>query len=295
MTITEDFAYHAPTSLSEAVGLLETSGPRARVLAGGTDLVPWLRDQVLEVSALIDLKGVRELAVLSAEHGRLTVGALVTFSELVVSPLVGEHIPLIAEMASSVASVGIRNRATLVGNVCSAVPSCDAGPVLLAHDAKVHLVGPAGPRSVPISEWFLGPRQTALAAGEVVTKVSMPIPQPPYGAAYPRLTRYRGEDLAQASVAIAARMDGSFRVAFGAVTPTPFRALDLERALENDSSGPAITEVGRLVPSAIAPITDSRATKEYRSAMSEVLFVRTARTAVARHSGAGAPYGTHLM
>lgn len=295
MTIIEDFAYHAPRSLSEAVELLATVGPRARVLAGGTDLVPWLRDQLLEVDALIDLKRVGELGSLEIDGDRLDIGALVTFSELVASPLVNEQLPVIAEMAASVASVGVRNRATMVGNICSAVPSCDAGPVLLTLDAEVHLVGPAGDRRVPIAAWFQGPRRTAMETAEVVTTISIPIPAPPCGAAFARLTRYRGEDLAQASVAIAARMDGSFRVAFGAVAPTPLRAADVEQALGNDSSEEGIAEARRLVASAIAPITDPRATKEYRTAMTEVMFVRTARTAVARRAGNGPPYGTRLI
>ena len=159
MTIIEDYAYHAPSSLAEAVKLLATVGPRARVLAGGTDLVPWLRDQRVEVDALIDLKRVGELASLEIVRDQLAIGALVTFSELVSSPLVIEQLPVIAEMAASVASVGIRNRATMAGNICSAVPSCDAGPVLLALEAEVHLVGPDGDRRVPISAWFQGPRR----------------------------------------------------------------------------------------------------------------------------------------
>ena len=295
MTIIEDYAYHAPRSLAEAVKLLATVGPRARVLAGGTDLVPWLRDQRLEVDALIDLKRVGELASLEIVRDQLAIGALVTFSELVSSPLVIEQLPVIAEMAASVASVGIRNRATMAGNICSAVPSCDAGPVLLALEAEVHLVGPDGDRRVPISAWFQGPRRTAMETAELVTAISIPLAPTPWGAAFARLTRYRGEDLAQASVATVARMDGSFRVAFGAVAPTPVRAAGVEQALDNDSSEQGIAEARCLVASAIAPITDTRATREYRTAMTEVMFERTARTAVARRAGDGPPYGTRLI
>ena len=103
----------------------------------------------------------------------LSIGSLVTFTDLIESEVIDEHAPLLSEMAETVASTGIRNRATMVGNICSAVPSCDAGPVLLAYDTTVHLAGPGGERLVDINDWFVGLRETAMTDDEVVTRVTI--------------------------------------------------------------------------------------------------------------------------
>ena len=128
MTIVHDFEYVKADSVEDAVELLERDG--ARVLAGGTDLVPWLRDDLIEPALLVDIKAIPGLADISLGGTRMRIGALITFSDLVASAVVGEHAPMLAEMAGQVASTGVRNRATVVGNVCSAVPSLDAGPAL---------------------------------------------------------------------------------------------------------------------------------------------------------------------
>jgi carbon-monoxide dehydrogenase medium subunit len=226
----------------------------------------------------------------------VSIGALVTFSDLLASEALAMHLPVMGEMAATVGSTGIRNRATLVGNICSAVPSCDAGPVLLAYEATVEVVGPDGSRQVPVIEWFRGPRETALDHGEIAIGVTIPIPEGGHGGAYPRLSRYRGEDLAQASAAIVVTPDHRYRVAFGAVASTPVRATRIEALLKgNEPSTELVDEATSLVPEEISPITDMRASKEYRLAMSQVMLRRGLRAAVARLDGQGPAYGTHLM
>ena len=115
MTIVHDFEYVKPDSLPDAVELLGRTG--ARVLAGGTDLVPWLRDDLIEPTLLVDIKSIPGLAEISLGGSRMRIGALITFSDLIASPIVAEHVPMIAEMAGQVASTGVRNRATIVGNL----------------------------------------------------------------------------------------------------------------------------------------------------------------------------------
>lgn len=293
MAITQELAYSKPTTIEEAIGLLRER-PGASLLAGGTDLVAWMRDGLVEPETIVDLKGIDSLHGVDRTADGLRIGALATFSDLEYAPPVREGWPVVSEMAAMVASVGIRNRATLVGNICSAVPSCDGGPVLLALEADVHVLGPEGARTIAIDRWFTGPHRTDLRDGEVVTHLFVPAAE--HGAAFARLTRYRGEDLAQASVAVAALRDGSFRVAFGAVAPTPMRAHPIEELLDGRSVDEGLVErAADLVPEAISPITDLRATARYRTRMCQVMLVRALRAAADRREGGGPPMGTRLM
>jgi carbon-monoxide dehydrogenase medium subunit len=294
VVIAHEFDYRRPTTLEEATRILADHPGSARLLAGGTDLVAWLRDDMIAPDLVIDLKAIPGLDEIRRNDGSLHLGSLVTFTDLMESALVADLVPVLVEMAETVASPGIRNRATLVGNICSAVPSCDAGPVLLALDTVVHVAGPAGERTIPIDEWFVGPRQTALGADEVVSHLTIRLE--PHGGCYVKLMRYAGEDLAQAAVGIAALPDHDYRIAFGAVAPTPQRARHIEDVLRGrvlDEA--AIAEAVALVRSEINPITDMRATAEYRAHVSEVMLARGLPAAAARLEGAGPAYGTRLI
>ena len=296
MTIAQVFDYRLPGTLDEAVHMLAEHGGDVRVLAGGTDLVAWLRDEALAPDLLVDIKGIEGLNGIVDEGDAIAIGSLVTFTDVINSDLVEARLPMISEMAATVASTGIRNRATLVGNICSAVPSCDAGPPLLVCGAIVHTFGSKGTRQIPIDEWFVGPRRTVLANDEIVTKVVLPIPPGGHGAAYMRLSRYEGEDLAQASLAILAPSDHRFRLAFGAVAATPVRARRIESLLEGQALTPELVAAAvALVPEEIAPITDMRASKEFRMRMSQVMLQRGLKAAVERLEGNGPSYGTNLM
>ncbi len=296
MAIAHQFAYQKAATLEEAVDLLVRAGPAGRVLAGGTDLVPWMRDDAVHPDLVVDIKGIEGLDGIDLEGGHLYLGPLVTFADLLESPLVREHLPFLQEMADTVASPGIRHRATVAGNICSAVPSCDAGPALLVLEATVGVHGPEGGRTVAIEDWFVAPRQNALHTGEIVTGISIPLPTTTHGAAYVKLQRYEGEDLSQAGVAVLATAGDRFRVAFGAVGPIPTRAPRIEEYLAGKVlSADVIARARELVPEAISPITDIRATKEYRARMCEVMLARGLRAAVERRDGDGPAYGHRLI
>ena len=292
--IRHEFDYRRPGTLSEAIDLLVEYGDSARVLAGGTDLVAWLRDDAIAPDLLIDIKDVPGMDDLRLDGDTLVIGSLVTFSDIMGSDVVAEHAPLLAEMAGTVASGGIRNRATVVGNICSAVPSCDAGPVLLAYDTTVHLTGPGGDRSVDIDDWFVGLRTTARSDDEIVTHLTIDLRE--HAGAYLKLMRYAGEDLAQASVGIVAYPGNDYRVAFGAVAPTPIRSARIEAALHgNDVDGTIIETVVGMVSDEISPITDIRASAEYRTRMTEVMLERGLGAVAGRLAGNGPAYGTRLV
>lgn len=296
MSIACEFDYRKPKTLSKAIKLLAKRGRQVRVLAGGTDLVGWLRDSLVAPDLLVDIKGFDELKGISLKNRALVIGALATFSEVLESDLVAEKFPLFQEMAGMVASNGVRNRATLVGNICSAVPCCDAGPVLQVYNAVVHARGPNGKRKIPIGQWFIGPRKTALRPGEIVTSVSVPFPAKKHAGCFVKLKRYRGEDLAQASVAVLVLSGREYRLAFGAVAPIAVRGPRTEALLKGQAlSADLLEEAGKLAVEEVVPITDIRATKEYRALMVEVMVKRGLRTAAARLAGKGPAYGINVM
>jgi CO/xanthine dehydrogenase FAD-binding subunit len=296
MAIAHEFEYQKPTTLDEAIEILAKHGPKARILAGGTDLVGWIRDDLVAPNVLIDIKGIAGLEEIDVQGGVLFIGALVTFAELMNSGIIREKAPLILEMARTVGSPGLRNRATMVGNICSAVPSCDSGPVLLIYDAEVLVKGPQGERKIPLGEWFRGPQKTAIRRGEVARGLMLPLPEKKHAGSYVKLGRYRGEDLAQAGVAVLALAGDGYRIAFGAVAPTPVRAKRIEALLDGnklDDSGIAAAQ--KLVPQEISPITDIRGSREYRAHMIEVMLERGLKAATKRLSGQGPPYGASLI
>jgi carbon-monoxide dehydrogenase medium subunit len=296
MALAHQFEYLKPRSLEEAIEIISQAGQETQILAGGTDLIPWIGGELLFPEVLVDIKGIEELAGIAVEDGHIRIGARVTFSELIDSHLIGENFPVILEMARSVASPGIRNRATLAGNICSAVPSCDGGPVLLVHQAGVLMQSTSGERKLPIEDWFLGPRKTALQAGEMVTGVLLPIPEGKAEGCYVKLGRYRGEDLAQASTAVLNLPDDRWRIAFGAVAPTPVRAPGIESLLSGkEFTDELIAQARKLVSEEISPITDIRATRRYRLHMVQVMLERGLRATQSRRETGSPPYGMKLI
>ena len=280
--------YHAPESLAELHGLLARYGGDARVFVGGTDVIVRLRHGHMRPAALIDLKRVRELAGRPEQHGgSIRIGALVTMTALLEDERIRRWFPVLLEAAAVVGSVQIRNRATLVGNVCNASPAADTVPVLLVHGAVANIAGPSGERQVPLVEFFLGPGRTVLQPGEVVASLDLPIPGGAAGAAFGRLIRRRGVDLAIINVCVLLEAGRPARMAFGAVAPTPILGVDASGALDGSSAWS--DEADRALASMLTstqPITDVRGGREYRAAMLPVLSKRAWHTARTRLAGA---------
>jgi CO/xanthine dehydrogenase FAD-binding subunit len=286
MPIVQEFVYHKPGTLEEALKLLSKYKETARILAGGTDLVNLLKEDQVAVQAIIDIKGVEELRKLEFYNNALHIGALVTFTDFIESPIIQQHFPLILETAQLFASVGIRNRATMVGNICSAVPSLDSAPVLLLYDAEVTVRSKAETRTIPIHKWFVAPKKTTLAADEMVTAITIALPQRKHAGCYLKLGRYRGEDLAQAGTGILVFDNQQYRIAFCAVGPVPKRAQSLEAILNGKPlTDELIQQVKERVEAEIAPITDIRASQEYRIHMIKVMLERSLKAAVASLNG----------
>jgi CO/xanthine dehydrogenase FAD-binding subunit len=281
------FDYVRPDSLDEAIGLLDRHGPSARLLAGGTDVLVRLRLGHMRPSIVVDLKRARGLESTIVQVGSsLRVGARCVMADLLDDERIRKHFPALVEAARVVGSVQIRHRATLVGNICNASPAADTAPALLVYAAAANIVGPSGARRVPVADFLTGPGTTVLARGELVSSIDLPIPETRTGAAFTRLTRRRGVDLASLTVACALRSSGEARVALGAVAPTPLVITDDGALTAEVKRNSSLTEatLDRLVSHA-SPISDVRASRDYRSAMLRVFIRRTVQLAADRLDG----------
>lgn len=278
------FTLARPGTLDETLALLKEHGAEACVLSGGTDLIVQLRARKLTPRIVIDLKRVKSLRRdINESVTGLQIGGLALLADIIADERILRHFPVLAEAASTVGSVQIRNRATLPGNICNASPAADTIPALLVHDAVVNLVSPDGERSVPLKEFFLGPGKTVRRSDEIVISIALPWNRTTVGAAFDRLTRRRGVDLASINVCCLVNASGRARFAFGAVGPRPIVADDASGRLAD----PAIDEqqMDRLLLRIIEqtrPISDVRASQAYRSAMLLVLSRRVLREALRR-------------
>jgi carbon-monoxide dehydrogenase medium subunit len=279
------FAYERPTSLAEAFALLAGGDGRARLLAGGTDLLIRLRDGTLRPDVVVDVKRIAELDdAIRVDGERLVIGARAAMTEIVGDRRVRRDFPALAEAASHVGSVQIRNRATLAGNLCNASPAADTAPALLVYDAAVVAAGPGGTRRIPVDSWFVRSGVTTLAADEIVTAIELPLPDGPRGSAFLRRTRRRGHDLASVTMACAVSADGVARVAYGSVGPRPVLTRDESGVLGDPSAEPEarLGVLDGLFADASPSPTSMRASPEYRLAMLRVLGLRGVDKAIER-------------
>ena len=278
------FDYARPQTLAETTELLSQHGTAARMLAGGTDLIVGLRHGIIRPGIVVDLKRIVDLPrTITHTPEHTMVGAGVTMAELAVDPQVKLRFPALVEAANTVGSIQIRNRATLAGNVCNASPAADTAPALLIHGAAVTLTGSAGERTLPLTDFVLGPRRTALEPDELLTAIQLPVPAGPLGTSFARMTRRRGVDLATINLCCSVDSAGITTFAYGAVAPRPFTVID-DTGVLADPATPAAArdQVLRTLIDQARPITDVRASREYRLAMLLVMSRRTLRTAIER-------------
>jgi carbon-monoxide dehydrogenase medium subunit len=251
------------------------------VYAGGTDLMPKLKNRSIGIpEAIMNLKGIPDLDYIRYDDRKgLTIGALATIYDVAGSPLVRENYPALAQGAHSIASIHIQNRGTIVGNICSAVPSADTAPALLALEAQVKCVSRSGERTVAMQDFFVGPGRTLLSPGEVVEEIQVPPVSPDTKTIYLKLSPRTRMDLAVVGVAVVGTVnDGNFkdiRIGLGAVAPTPMRAVQAEMVLDGKGiETESIKNAAKTAANEASPIDDHRASAEYRQMMVEVLVKR---------------------
>ena len=283
----KSFDYHTPQSMREAVVLLGALGDRACLLAGGTDLLVEMKENIKQPTDIVDLKHLPGLARLSFDPKTgLDIGAMVTVSQVAASDPVQRHYPALAYAAAKLGSPQVRNLATVAGNICRAAPSADTPPPLIAAGAKVCIFGPQGGREVRLEDFFTGPGQTVLSSDEILQSISVPCPEPHSGAAYIKHGRRKAMELAAVGVAASLTLDGEkcsrVRIVLGAVAPTPMRAGRAEKLLEHKAIDQAAIEAAaKLAMEESKPISDVRASAEYRRDMVGVLTNRALTRALA--------------
>ncbi len=287
----KNFEYVRPGTLEEAIHILGSYEGKARVLAGGTDLLVKMKQKEITPDALVDLKGIPGLnAIEYHPHQGMRLGALVSIREIETSPLVREHLPALAEAAQSLGSVQVRHRATLAGNLCNALPSADMAPCLIAMGALLKLVGPQGERCLPVEDLMAGSGKNSLLPGEIVTAVEVPRWPPRTGGAYLKHSILSSVDLAIVSLAgVAVLVPGAKifqegKIVMGAVGPKPLRSPSVEEFLRGrPADDTVLSEAGELAARDARP----RTSPEYKKEMIKVLTVRAMHQAVERASRHG--------
>jgi CO/xanthine dehydrogenase FAD-binding subunit len=281
------FDYLEPNTMDEALSLLSQYKGRAKVMAGGTDLLPKLKEREIEApEVIIDLKGLPNLNTIEYDEVEgLSLGALVTIHAVETSPIVQERFGILFQAVESMASAQVRNRGTIAGNLCNAVPSADTAPALLALEARIKLTSQKGERNVNIEDFFTGPSETVLTDEEMLQEIHVPN-LPPHGrGAYLKLSPRSAMDLAVVGVAavviIEDQICNDIRIALGAVAPTPIRARRAEKEARGQKlSDEVIARAARTASEECSPISDHRASAEYRCNMVEVLTRRAIKQAI---------------
>lgn len=269
-----NFNYHVPFNTEETLQLLHKYGKLAKIIAGGTDLIPKIKAGTEEFDEIISLKNVKELATYRFdENGTLHIGSMVRLAELEKDLRVKEAFPALWEGIHSMANTQIRNRGTITGNICNAVPSCDTAPALIVYDASVVIRNIADERVVPITEFFTGVCQTCLAPDELVTEILVPARDPDSSSVYYKYAVRKALDLAMVGVASNVSVKNgvaeNVKLALGAVAIVPKRAAHAEALLQGRPFTKELIDQAAEIASQedCKPISDIRATADYRREM----------------------------
>ena len=272
-----------------AVALLAEHGASAKILAGGTDLLVELKSAPHTPQVIVDISRAEDLKIIAITDEGLSIGALVTHTEIMRSPLISGMFPALVDAAHTIGAVQTRNLGTLGGNLVTGVPSMDSGPTLIALDALVTIAGSAGRRQIPLAEFFLGPRKTVLKPNELLVDIVIPKQNLGKPAHFLKSGLRKGQALALVNVAASLWVDWDQhlfiapRIALGAVAPTIVRAPQAEAYLEGRAITPeAMAEAGRIAVSDAKPISDFRASAGYRQDLIAVLTKRALENAYAQ-------------
>ena len=270
--------FYKAAELKEACALLSKYGKRAKILAGGIDVMAAVNRKLLSPEIVISISS-SGLDYIKAEGDSLVIGSTTTHSEIVRSALVQEKTPLLVEMTKQIGSPAIRNMGTIGGNLVNASPAADTGTSLLALGARLKLVSASGERDVAVEGFFTGPGETVLESNEILKEVVIPSQNADSRWAWYKLGKRKADICSVVSVAVALEMDGNIcrlaRIALGAVAPIPLLARQAGGLLEGKKPDEALIEkVAKTASEETTPIDDVRATAWYRRKVSETLVKR---------------------
>ena len=279
------FEYRAPTSLAEALRLLQEHGDDAKVMAGGQSLVPLLKLRFAMPAVVVDIGRLSELTRFRSDSGQLRIGARTRHVDIESNPDLRRLCAILSEAAPQIADPLVRNRGTVVGSVCHADPQGDWGSVMIALGAEMVARSESGERRIPATEFFEGPFTTALRADEVVTEIVIPTGNRPSAGTYLKLERKIG-DFATVGVAVQVEMAnghiGRAGIGLTAVGPKNLQAAEAEQALAGqEPTDQVIADAARLAAAAAEPKDDARGSAEYKKDIVRVFVQRGLRKAVA--------------
>lgn len=281
------FAFHAPSGLAEALDLLQRLGPRARIMAGGTDLLRALDLDKIRCEHIVSIRNVAGLAeVTYDEAGGLVIGAAAALADVARLSATRENYPALAAAIDGLATVQVRHKGTVVGNLCNASPCADTAPPLMALGARAAIAGPGSRREIPVEDLITGPGRTALEPAELVTHVRVPPPAERLRSIFIKLSPRSRVDISAVSVAVTLTASGKtiddVNIFLGTVAPRPLRASRAEAVLAGrEVSDELLERAATAARAECRPVTDFRATKEYKKRMVQVL-TRRALEAVTR-------------
>jgi CO/xanthine dehydrogenase FAD-binding subunit len=280
--------YEAPQTLEAASALLAKASGVARVLAGGTDLLIQMKNDMVEPDLVVDIKNIPEMRQIAEEKGRFRVGAAVTGMEVMEHEGFNAAWPGVVDGVSLIGSIQIRGRATVGGNLCNASPAADSVPALIAAGAIASIVGPGGRRDIPVEDIAVAPGRTSLAKGEIVVSFLFPEKAPRSGGAYLRFTPRTEMDIAVVCAGVDLTLDGSgictrAKVALGAVAARVLVVPEAAAALIGSKvDEAALAKLAAAASAAAKPIDDKRGTKDFRTDVAGVLARRAALKAAER-------------
>lgn len=282
--IPQEFEYHAPATLAEALALL--ANPEAKALAGGMSLIPLMKLRLSAPAKLIDLRYVPGLASIEAGAGELRIGARVTHYELESTPLVRTSCPLLAETAAHIGDVQVRNMGTLGGSVAHSDPAADYPAALLALEATLTLVSASGQRTLAIDQFLLDTFTTALEPGELISTIKVSTEASGTGTSYQKCLQ-PASGFALVGIAARVRLEGGkvrlARVGVTGLAGKPYRALNVERLLEGSAGSPEdIRKAAAVVTDGVEPLSDLHASAPYRAHLARVYTARALSEALAR-------------
>ena len=283
-----DFEYFAPKDVREACRLLQEHNGRAKVMAGGTDLLVHMKHRTVNPQYVIGLKHLSDLGCIEYSENRgLRIGALATHQSVAENPTIKERFGALGAACSKVGTPQIRSMGTVGGNLCNGSPSSDSAPPLIALNAAVKLLGVEGERVIPLEAFFVGPGETALRAGEILTEIQVPSPPPRTKLTYVKLPARTRVDMAAVSAAVLVTLDSKneicqdIRIVLGAVAPIPLRARRAEEVLKGKKmEDQLIQQTAQRASEEAQPISDIRSSADYRREMVKVLTRQAIRQAL---------------
>jgi aerobic carbon-monoxide dehydrogenase medium subunit len=288
--IPASFEYFCPTTLQEAIALLQKHGEDAKILSGGQSLIPMMKLRLASPPVIVDINRIQNLSYVNESDGYLRIGALTREADLEASDLIRQKFPILADTASVIADPLVRNSATIGGNVAHADPANDHPATLLALNASIVATGPKGERTIPIHQFFTGLFMTDLQPDEIVTEIRIPVPPKQSGGAYYKVERKVG-DFATAAVAAQVTLNASGNIekvgiALTNVGPTVIHARDAEESLRGKNpDSQSIARAAELAAKASQPSTDQRGPAEYKRGLIKTLTIRALNRALERAKG----------